>query len=116
MSLREQMAQDMKYCILNNDEFAETIVYTPFGQSGKTLKAIVIRERLETSQLDSGRSLSRQAEIHIANDLSLGVVSVSKGKDEVQMPVYEGGSPLEIWSVIDVLSKDSGAWRLLVQR
>lgn len=115
MSLRDQMAFDMKYRILNNDEFSENVAYTPYGGSGKTIKALVIRERLETSPQDAGRAMNRRAEIYIANDATLGVSVVDKGRDEVQMPVYEGGSPFETWTVIDVISKDSGAWRLLVQ-
>lgn len=116
MSLKTRMLEDMAYRILNNDEFSENIVYTPYGGTAKTIKAVVIRERLETSPQDAGRALHRQAEIFIANDATYGMAAVQKGQDSIQMAVYEGGSPMVVWSVEDILSKDSGAWRLLVQR
>lgn len=116
MSLRTGMLADMAYCILNNDEHAENIVYTPYGGTAKTIKAVAIRERLQTSPQDAGRAIHRQAEVYIANDATYGMATVKKGQDEIQMAVYDGGSPMVVWSVIDILANDAGAWRLLVQR
>lgn len=116
MSLRDQMKADMLYHILNNDEFSENVVFTPYGLAAKTIKAVVIRDRLDPGSQDSGRTLRKQAEVYLANDSTYGIASVNKGQDTIQMPIYEGGATAVLWSVIEIISVDSGAWRLLVQR
>ena len=115
MTLRHRMLSDMKYRILNKDEFAEDI-FIPYAGGSRSIKAVVIRERLDPGTQDAGRMLGRKAEIYIANDDTHGVIAVSKGMDTVQMPAREGESTLVEWSVVEIISKDSGAWHLLVQR
>lgn len=110
------MLADMKYRILNNDEFAEDIFYIPYAGGSLSIKAVVLRERLEPGTQDAGRMVGRRAEIYIANDATYGVIAVGKGRDTVQMPVLEDGETLVEWTVIDVISQDSGCWHLLVQR
>lgn len=110
------MLADMKYRILNNDEFAEDIYFIPYAGGSRSIKAIVVRDRLEPGTQDAGRMIGRRAEIFIANDDTYGVIAVSKGRDTVQMPVLDGEATLVEWSVLDVISKDEGAWHLLVQR
>ena len=82
MALKQGLSQDIINCFLNTDEFAEDIVYTPKGESAKSIRAIVNRKRLDPSSEDSGRVLAGQAEIFVANDTAHGISLVSKGQDK----------------------------------
>lgn len=113
MSLKDQMLRDARQAILNTDEMAELITYTPYGGSGRTIKAIVNREPLKTSSIDEGRTLQRHCRVFVANHASDGVVSVAVRRDKVSLPVNEGGVSV-VWDVSQVLSKDEGMWELLL--
>ncbi|MBI3991445.1 MAG: hypothetical protein HY350_04765 [Candidatus Omnitrophica bacterium] len=115
MTFKSQMAVDAINSFLNTDEFGETIAYTPKDGVAKSIKALIIRNRLDRGIEDSGRILHNQAEIYIANDATTGITSVNKGFDEVSFPEIIGGSSIS-WSVIDILSMDDGLWRLLVEK
>ena len=115
MTLKTQMIQDMIDSILNDSEFAEEIEYTPKGEVPKSIKAVIVRRRLDPAGEDQGRILQGQAELFIVNDDTYGVTSVDQGNDEVSFPEIEGGTSIS-WVVIDVLHKDEGCWHLLVQK
>lgn len=118
MTLKTQMATDMKEVFLNSDEFAESITYTPYGGSAKTINAVILRERLLPNGVDAGRSVGRDAEILIANDSTEGVTSVTyrgPNLDTVSFPVNQGGTAVN-WKVVDVLGKDDAAWHLKVTK
>ncbi|MDP2943363.1 MAG: hypothetical protein Q8O36_07685, partial [Candidatus Omnitrophota bacterium] len=99
----------------NTDEFAEDIVYTPKGESAKSIRAIVNRKRLDPSTEDSGRVLAGQAEIFIANDTVAGVSLVSKGQDKVSLSELMGPPAID-WVVIDIIDQDEGMFHLLIQK
>lgn len=109
------MAADAANAILNGDEFAETIAYTPKGGAAKSIKAIVERKRISPASEDTGRTLIDQVEIFIANDATYGVTSINKGGDTVSLPERIGGSNIT-WSVTDILSQDPGIWHLLITK
>lgn len=115
MTFKQKLSEDAKNIFTNTDEFAETITYTPSGGSSKTIKASIFRDRLDAGNQDRNRTLTRQAEIMIANDSTYGVTFVTRAGDYVSFPVYIGGAAVD-WSVIDILSHDEGMWRLLVER
>ena len=112
MSLKDQFSLDVINCFLNTAEFAEVITYTPEGQGGKEINAIVVRARLEPGSEDQGRGLQNQAEIYIANDATEGVTSVDKKDDRITLDDVEGTSRQA--RIIEVLHRDEGAWHLLV--
>jgi len=114
-NFKTKLDEDVSDCFLNTDEFAETITYTPSGGTGKSIKAVVKRERLNTSNEDTGRVLLNQAEIFVANDSIAGVSSVSKGADKVSFPALSGGSNAT-WLVVDIIEHDDAMWHLLVQK
>lgn len=116
MTLKSDMVSDAQKAFLNDNEFAETIQYTPFGGSPKSIKADVKRSPLDSGVQDSGHLIARQAEVRIINHATDGVTSVNKGNDLVSMPVYRGGGTNVDWRVIDVTHQDEGMWYLLVQR
>lgn len=99
-------------CFLNTSEFAEVIIYTPYGQSDKYIDAVVVRERLSPGSENQSRSLQNQAEIYIANDAIEGVTSIDKKDDRVTLSDIEGVSRQA--RILEILHKDEGAWHLLV--
>ena len=111
---RDRLAFDVTEVFLGF-EFAEEITYTPKGQSSKDIRALIVRNRIEPGSEDQGRILQNQAEIYITNDDVYGVTSVDKGNDEVSFAEIEGGTPIS-WVVVGILKKDSGMWRLLLQK
>jgi len=115
MSFKTKLTSDFKSVMLNLNEFAEQIKYTPSGQSQRTIKAIVVRKGLNIPGQDTGRILNNQAEIYIANDSTYGVTEINKGEDLVDMPEIEGESDVQ-WAVADILGKDEGCWHLLVSK
>ena len=112
MSLKDRFSLDVINCFLNTSEFAEAITYTPEGEAGKEINAIVVRGRLEPGSEDQGRSLQNQVEIYIANDATEGVTFVDKKDDRITLNDVEGTSREA--RIIEVLHKDEGAWHLLV--
>lgn len=113
MSFKGNVASDVEKVILNKDEFAEDVVYTPKGGSPKTIRAIIVRGRLDSGAEDSGRTLRKQCEVHIANNVLTGVTLVNKGSDTLQFSEVIGGSNVT-WVVLDILRQDFAMWHLLV--
>ena len=101
MAFKDKLAVDARNVILNKDEFAETVIYTPKGGSPKSIEGIVSRSQADSNEQDQGRMLHRQCEIWIANDASEGVVSVDKGDDKVSLPPLLGQASVD-WRVVDI--------------
>ncbi len=115
MSFKDQIKTDFFNIFLNPDEFAEEISYTPKGGASKTIKAIIVRQRLDTDQLGRGQILQNQAEIYIARDVTLGIASVNKGDDEVSFSEIPGEAAIS-WAVIDILKATEAFWHLRVRK
>jgi hypothetical protein len=115
MSFKDQMAKDMAVTVLNTNEFAEVITYTPYGGTAKQIAAQVERRRISPASEDSGRTLIGQVEIYIANNESRGVTAVNKGRDTVIFPETLGGPDIE-FVVVDILEQDQGMWHLLLRK
>lgn len=115
MTLKSQMAQDAVSTFLNSDEFAENVSYTAYGESPKTIKAVVERDTPEPTAEDRNRTAKNQAIIHIANEATYGVTGVSKGRDKVEFPANIGGADV-VWVVTQILKQDDGMFTLLVVR
>lgn len=115
MTFQDQTLNDAKDCLMNTDEFAEEVVYTPYGGSAKTVDAIVVREQIQKNEQALGQIGERVFELYILNDATLGVTSVKKGQDIVSLPVLIGGSSVN-FSVVDIISKDDALWHLSIQR
>jgi len=113
MGFDERLKADAEGVFLK--EHAEDVVYAPFGGQAKVIKAVIERDRLDSSAQDQSRMLHRQFAIQIQNDPVKGVIAVNKGNDLVSFPVIQGESNVD-WRVIEVLHKDAGMWRLMVQR
>jgi len=116
MTFKEQLVEDAKDVFLNEDGgFVEDVVYTPYGGSPVTIKAVVTRTTLQTNQQGSNAIVGRDAEIEVLNDADDGITSVDKGRDVVSMSVRRGESSVS-WSVVEVISKDEAMFHLKVRR
>lgn len=113
MGFNERLLSDADKAFLK--EFKEDVIYTPFGGQAKVIKAVIERDRVDSSPQDQSRMLHRQYAIQIQNDPAKGVISVNKGNDLASFPVTQGEMNTD-WRVVEVLHKDAGIWRLLVQR
>jgi len=113
MTLKNQMGIDARMSILDTDELAESICYTPYGGTQKTIKAIVVREPLQSRSIDENRTSERQCQIHIANDATDGITAVTVRFDKVAFPIRPGETAVS-WVVGSVVSKDDGMWHLMV--
>jgi len=82
MSFRTQIADDIKKVILNTDDAAETITYTPASGSAKSIKAIVLRGDVRDEPADDGTEKAQRADVHVSTDPSTGV-SAPSVKDSV---------------------------------
>ena len=112
MSLKDQFSLDVINCFLNTAEFAEVITYTPEGEAGKEINAIVVRGRLEPGSEDQGRGLQNQAEIYIANDDVSGITQVDQKDDRIMLNDVEG--TVRESRINEILSRDEGIWHLIV--
>lgn len=111
MTFRTQLQDDAKNCFMNTDEFAETISYTPYGGSARSITAVIVRDPLQRSEQDGGRIAGREFEIFILNDATYGVSSVLKGQDKVSFPVHLGETAVS-FVVADIISKDDAVFHL----
>lgn len=115
MSFKDQVKTDFLNTFLNTAEFAEEITYTPKDGQGKTIKALVIRQRLDAGELGRGAILQNRAEIYISRDATQGISSVNKGDDEVSFPEITGESAIT-WAVIDIIAAPEAFWHLTVEK
>src|ERR1019366_7423676 len=102
MGMQGSFAADAVSAFLN--DFGETIVYTPAGGSPTPIQAVVNREPASAVHGFDGSAVYAH-EISIANDPSVGVTSVSMGRDSVPFAGRVGGTP-ELFSVLVVLAND----------
>lgn len=111
MSFKDQVAIDLRQNIFNTDEFAETIVYTPKGGVGKSIKAVVTRNPIK--QLGSGVTEvpAHAIEIRIQRDATYGVLTVKPEHDLVTMPLHVGGTP-EDFVVARIIKETEFMFRL----
>ncbi len=113
--LKDQLAVDTINTFLNENEFAEWIVYTPKSGTEKTIKAIVDRPRAQPAGEDTGRILLNEYSIMIANNETYGAITINKGGDMVTLLDRIGGTLVD-FRVVDILSQDEGMFHLLIQK
>ena len=111
MSFKELQLEDAKNALLNTDEFAEEIKYASYGKWPVTIKAVIVRERLDPGSENMGRSLRNEAEVYILNDETEGIVSIDKKRDRITL--QESNEEVTA-RISEVLGKDDALWRLLV--
>ena len=97
--------------------FQESIVYTPFGGTAKTINAIVnrggIRDIRDRSFGPTGRGTRQNdIDIKISTHATTGVATVTKGKDTVSLKKNEVDTSNSDFIVASIIGSDAGAWHL----
>lgn len=114
MTLKNDMPGELAV-LLNTDEFAEAVVYVPYGEAERTINAIVDRNPTQEFDEDGAQHFSPRVEITIANHATLGVTKVNKGRDEVRLFKQLGDTLVTTFRVREIMDQDEGAWRLDLQ-
>lgn len=112
MTFRTQTLTDFLN-LLNTDEAAETISYTPSGGSASSIKGFINRAPINAGAADNNMTLTNECEVFIANDATYGRTSISK-QDTLAFPKRIGDSN-STWRVIEIIEKDDASWRLRVR-
>ncbi len=113
MTFKSRIKEDALICLLNTDEFAEEITYTPAGGHARIIKAIVDRNRIMPDRQDELRTLQNQAEIFVLNDETAGISLINKKDDRIALADLEGD--LKEARIVEILNKDEALWHLLVE-
>lgn len=113
MTFKSQLKGDALNCLLNTNEFAESITYIPAGCSSRLIKAIVNRGQIKPSREDSLRTLQNQAELFVLNDEAAGISLINKKDDKIVLTDLEGDT--KEGRIAEVLNKDDALWHLLVE-
>lgn len=95
------------------DNFGESITYYPIAGGTRPIKAIV--ERNPPAIFDaSGNAVLPTAVIRVYNSATSGILArtVDIGKDEISMPAKVGDTLVKRFSLMTLLSQDSGVTQL----
>ena len=98
------------------EQFGEPIVYLPSGGGRRQIRAIV--ERNPPSVFDAaGNAVMPAASIRIHNSCRSGISSreINVGTDEIEMVLNVGETIPKRFSVMVMLSQDSGVTQLAIQ-
>lgn len=114
MTFKADLLTDVKQVFLGgNDEFDESVTYTPGVGSAKSINALVVRDSLEPVKETAGRSLRNQAEVIIANDATAGVATIDKTRDKITLNDREETSRKA--RIVEIIGSDDGVWHLRVE-
>src|SRR5574340_164543 len=84
---------------LNDEEFAESVVYIPHVGTEVTINAVVDRAPIRVKPGAGGQATRQVAqgviEIYIANDATLGRASITERFDRVTLAEQQGGSTMK---------------------
>jgi hypothetical protein len=111
VTFQENLTADLAV-LLNTDEFAESVTYTPSGGSAKTINALVDRNPMRMLEAAAMGFQQAGLEIYIANDATLGVTSVKEGLDTVTLKLRQGDSSTTVLIVKKVVESDLQMFRL----
>ena len=109
MTLNDSIRSDMDSVFLNEDEFAEQIVYFPRAGGQKTIKAIVDREPVGFYDA-AGQVVLPAYVVTIANNSDVGIEfdDIDRGGDEVELVDKFGEAERKRLTVIHVQDRDFG--------
>lgn len=109
MALATQIAADSA-ALVNSDDFAESVTYTPDGGAPIAIDAII--ERHPIAPEGSSRQVAKNdVDLWIRNHATLGIVTPGR-RDKVDIAPEYGGTPVE-HRVAEVVDGDAGVWHLV---
>jgi hypothetical protein len=108
VTLKQTISTDANTVFLNTDEFAEVVLYRPVLGASRSIKAVVIREELASSE-ESGGAVTPVFEVHVANDSTTGISSsdINLGGDSLEFPVRDGLAN-STRRIVSILFQDTG--------
>ncbi len=112
MSFKEMMKTDVENVLLNTDEFAAEISYTPSGGTARTIKAVIEIKQPETIEEDFGRALHHMAEIFVLNDATSGIDTVSLANDRITLT--DDGGTERTARILRIVNSDYASKTLLI--
>lgn len=95
------------------DEFGESIKYTPYGASQKTILAVIYRTQTDQMALQRSnlKPARKRIEMKISQGATKGVANVTKGKDIVTLKI-EPDDTYEKTLTVQSANPEYGTWRL----
>ena len=87
-TFKEQLAEDTNTVLLNTDEHAEWLTYTPLGGSASQVKATIERDPRQVMNWTDGTGDKTETDIHIRNDADGGVLDPSP-RDQVTFDGFD---------------------------
>lgn len=87
---------------------AEPITYTPHGQSGKTLTALVERRPVRVNAVGTKEFLTNTVELWIVNSPSEGVTEIKERFDAVTLVPNLAAAAEQTLQVSRILEQDEG--------
>jgi hypothetical protein len=108
MTLRSVIATDAITVFLNEDDFAEEVVYYPRNGTPRPINAVVIREGV-TIYIDDGQNALPGYEVHVANDDTRGISDgeLNVGGETISFPPRESRTSKK-HTIQSVSSQDNG--------
>lgn len=117
MSFQSVMQNDFRTIMLDTDEFAETVVYTPSGGSPVSIAASIDRERaLPGMNLTGGRpSGMKTRRVIILNQATYGVTSVKEGFDTMALKLNLDDASATTCRVTKIVDQSVAHWDVEVE-
>lgn len=96
-----------------SDQFGEVIAYWPHGGSSRSITAIIEREPPAIFDA-AGNAVFPKVTIRVANSSGTGIASseLDTGRDEIELLLNTGDSTSKRFSIMQILSQDSGVTHL----
>ena len=96
-------------------QFGETITYSPYKGSQRTISAIVNRDPAGVLDV-TGNAVFPKATLRVYNDSTTGIASseFDSGKDTVQFYLNIGDSETQRFSMMPLQSQDAGVTHVAV--
>jgi len=111
--------QEDMYNVFLASGFQEDIIYTPSGGAAKTIKAIVYRDGAgyttpsgRTGGESQSKSRNYNISIHISNDATNGIATITVKEDAVKCKRRYSDSANSTFLVSGIIQDDEGAWHL----
>jgi len=114
MTFKDDLLTDAKNVFLaGNDEFDESVSYTPSGESARSINVVMVRDKVEPNDENKRLTLHNQAEMYIANDATDGVTAINQTEDRVAITDRDGNA--QTARIVEIISSDDGMWHVLVE-
>lgn len=117
MSFASVVQTDFRTVLLDTDEFAETVVYTPSGGSPISIAASIDRERaLPGLNLTGGRpSGMKTRRVIILNQATYGVTTVKEGFDTMAVKMNLDDTGTTTCRVTKIVDQSLAHWDVEVE-